>query len=172
MGAVSLMSPPLLHTHHRLPPQDHASFLHVNSWFNAHTTWQSVGLLVADSLEDALATSIPPAAGGSKAAAGRRLAGTAAQAADAAGMRNYVLAVDNSSAVPQMVARCGIATPVPVLLYVTSNLTLSKPPVPAAGIDVLRPLVLVGLAGSKVSLDFAMQVNQVSALVGMSNMQT
>jgi hypothetical protein len=118
-----------------------------------------VGLLVADSLEDALATSIPPAAGGSS-------AGTAAQAADAAGMRNYVLAVDNSSAVPQMVARCGIATPVPVLLYVTSNLTLSKPPVLAAGIDVLRPLVLVGLAGSKVSLDFAMQVNQVSALAG------
>jgi hypothetical protein len=139
------------------PLQDRASFLHVNSWFDAHTTWQSVGLLVADSLQEALATSAPPAPAGADAVAGRRLA-----AAVGGSVRNYVLAADNSSVVPQMVVRCGVSTPDALLLYLTSNVTLSKPPVPAAGIDVLRPLVLVGLAGSKVSLDFAMQVNQVS----------
>ncbi|GBF95015.1 hypothetical protein Rsub_07516 [Raphidocelis subcapitata] len=154
---------------------DGSSFLHVNSWFDAHTTWQSVGLLVAGSLDEALATSAPPAAAAAKQDGGgsrRRLAApgavdsaAAADAADAAAAaaaagKNYVIAADNATIVRQMEGRCGLETPAPLLVYLTSNITMSKPPVPKSGIDIARPLAMVGLASLPTSIDWAMQANQ------------
>ncbi len=139
---------------------DRASFVHVNSWFNEHTTWQSVGLLVADGLDDALATTAstalfggarrrllqlpgrPGAPHNATAAISKAVAGTMVAAAAAGrgegGPRNYVLAVDPSTVVPQMIARCGVPTLAPLLIYVTTNLTLTKPPVPKVRLDVSR----------------------------------
>lgn len=124
-------------------PQDGSSFLHVNSWFNQHTAWQSVGLLVADSLQDALDTSMPPPTQQQQqlsapvvqgAAARKPGRGHARRALLAAGSGvNYVLAADNGTITPQMMARGGVGTPAPLLIYITSNVTISKPPVPQVG---------------------------------------
>jgi hypothetical protein len=137
---------------------DRRSFLHVNSWFNAHTEWTSVGLLVADGLDDALATSAPPL---TVAAAERDVEGPSA----AARPRNYVLAADNATIVPQLETRCPIATPRTLLVYLSTNVTLGKPPVPKDGIDVLRPLVLAGRATAKTSIDFRRDPNQVKRVL-------
>jgi hypothetical protein len=142
---------------------DGQSFLHVNSWFDGRTLWTSVGLLVADSLDDAFATSVPPPPGGG---GGAGDGGGDADAAEDGGVtKNYVLAADAATIAPQLERRLPAVTPRPLLLYVTSNVTLGKPPLPAAGVRVLRPLVMVGRATAATSVDFRLDVNQVRVLL-------
>lgn len=168
--------------------QDGQSFLHVNYYAAAGVSWQSVGLLLADSLGDARSTA---ATAGLNAAPSNRssnsISGSRMESSNSTSLRgrllyaapststvpagaaagnsvrgrpqyNYVLAADNRNLAQHMQRLGAQDTPTPCLLYVDSNITFSKPPVPAAGIPVARPLVLVGLVGWNTSIDFHMQV--------------
>jgi hypothetical protein len=73
---------------------------------------------------------------------------------------NYVLAADQDSIVQHLQQLGPVEGPVPCLIYLNGNVTLNKPPVPAGGIAVARPIALVGLAGEKVGIDFRMQVRR------------
>lgn len=146
--------------------------------------WKSVGLLLADSLEDARSTSAFESsdASSSKRAStsssprGRLLRAAApvalpvpAPAAAPSSKQvqapkyNYVLGADQDSIVQHLQQLGSAEGPVPGLIYLNGNVTLSKPPVPAGGIAVARPMVIVGLAGEAVGIDFHMQVRTASS---------
>lgn len=162
--------------------QDKQTFLHVNYFANDHVSWQSVGLLLADSLEDARSTSVTGSASSSSSSSkqtrttsssstrgGGRLLRAAASTTQLGSQPrpqqqqrrppyNYVLAADTDSIVPQLQRLGAVEGPTPCLIYLNSNVTLSKPPVPAAGITMARPLAIVGMAHRNVSIDWHMQV--------------
>jgi hypothetical protein len=154
--------------------QDNATFLHVPWWTSGGadpTIWESTSLLVADSLEQLRATAplvtdvdlAEEAPADSLAAAGVSSSNTSSKV-------NYVLSCDNHTFVPYLTYAARKAVPVPVLVFVTSNVTLKKPPVPEEGIMINRPLYLIGLSSTPTSLDFHMVVNQLVMLSTYSNM--
>jgi len=166
--------------------QDGESFLHINYHATELVTWQSVGLLLADSLEDARSTSVINRLASSKLSnqsqlgsssnrtgsgvrRGRRLSSAASTAAvpvsrtgigtvPPAKQYNYVLAATQESLIAHMQQLGGLEGPTPCLIYICSNVTLSKPPVPASGIPVARPMFMVGLVRYNTSIDWYMQV--------------
>lgn len=167
--------------------QDGESFLHVNYYATELATWKSVGLLMADSLEDARSTSAISRSASSKLSnqsqlgssssnrtgtgvrRGRRLSSAASTAAVPVGRTgldsvppkkqyNYVLAATQESLIAHMQQLGGLEGPTPCLIYICSNVTLSKPPVPASGIPVARPMFIVGLVRYNTSIDWYMQV--------------
>lgn len=179
----------------RVVLQDGQTFLHVNYYAAAGVSWRSVGLLLADSVRDARSTAglaTQPSNRTSSSLGGSRMESSntstsrrgrmlhaapspttpAAGAASGVSMRpgrpqyNYVLAANNSSLAQHMQRLGAQDTPTPCMIYVDSNITFSKPPVPAAGIPVARPLVLVGLVGWNTSIDWHMQVGMLEAISG------
>lgn len=83
---------------------------------------------------------------------------------------HYVLGVTNSSFVPVFTVVGDVTTPVPVLVYVSSNITLGKPPVPSEGMDLNRPLLLAGLSSTPTSLDWRQVPNDIIMLKDASNL--
>ena len=133
-------------------------------------------MLVADNLDD-LRGSSPPLTGfnldaaapaDSPAALGSM---SSNQSSSTSSSRvNYVVACDNATFTPFLMHTGKNATAVPLLVYIVSNVTLGKPPVPEDGILISRPLYLVGLSSSNTSLDLHMAVNQLIMLDTYSNM--
>lgn len=159
--------------------QDGRSFLHVNYYATARASWQSVGLLLASSLAEARATSKLQ---NSSLAAAEAAAAAALDAAVSSVPQeqlalqlqpsdyNYVLAALNATLVHHMQELGVVASSVACLIYVDSNVTLSKPvPVPPVGVLVARPLTLVGLVTANTSVDFHMAVNSILLTSTWSN---
>jgi hypothetical protein len=71
---------------------------------------------------------------------------------------NYVLAANQESLVGHLQRLGAVAGPTGCLVYLEQNVTLSKPPVPAAGIPMARPMAIVGLSRWVTSIDWYMQV--------------
>lgn len=86
----------------------------------------------------------------------------AAAAGDFA-VANCLVAATNASLVAALLPAAAVVTPAPLLVYITSNVTLGvHPRLPAGGVVVRRPVVFVGLASLPTSLDFEMVVNQLN----------
>lgn len=154
---------------HHAALQDGASFLHVNYHATARATWKSVGLLLAADLQAARSTSTPRNSSiGRHPLAATGAAGSAADEQPAA-RPGYVLAATNNTIVPLMQQLGAVDGPATLLMYIDTNVTLSKPPVPAAGIVVNRPLVLVGLTVANVSVDLHMDINTIILTAPDSN---
>jgi hypothetical protein len=152
--------------------QDGTSFLHVPWWQNpsATTTWLSVGLLVADSLEQARATSNSMAGLTATKAVGawngtnkgnpRRILGSKSGKYTHGSSLNYVLSADNATLVPLLKGFGGISTSAPLLVYVSGNATVSSATgVSPQGIAINRFLHWVGLSSRNTSVDWNMEVS-------------
>ena len=135
------------------------------------TTWLSVGLLVADSLEQARDTSnvsvgsVPTRAVGSSPGSSKGIPRLLLQQdkgsdPDPASSLNYVLGADNATVVPLLKSFGSISTTTPLLVYVTGNVTVSSATgVSAHGIAVNRFLHWVGLSSRNTSVDWHMEVS-------------
>jgi hypothetical protein len=103
------------------------------------------------------------------AAAGRaKGGGSAGLSSQAAGnsTSSCILDANDQTLIPQLVLHAGVVTDVPLIVFITTNVTVAglTDTLPD-GIAVNRPLVLVGLLTRITSMDFAMEVAQLS-LVG------
>jgi hypothetical protein len=136
--------------------QDGSTFLHVNYFWTPQASWQSVGLLLASSLQDARSTS-SVAALTSK----NIISNGSGVYAGPPPKYGYVLSANNATFVPLMQQLGSVATAAQALLYVDTNVTLSKPPVPQSGILLDRPMAIVGLSEALTGLDLAMQRNSI-----------
>lgn len=110
-------------------------------WSDGRTTLRSVGLLLQ----------------------------TAAEAADPAQLTaplvdNCIVTATNSSLVSALVSQAAKVTAQPLLVYITTNVSIGvSPKPPSGGIAINRPVVLVGLQTLPTSVDFQMVVNQLNA---------
>ncbi|KAI8470186.1 MAG: hypothetical protein J3K34DRAFT_521543 [Monoraphidium minutum] len=78
-----------------------------------------------------------------------------------------LLGVTNATLVPLLLAHARADTAAPLLVYLASNVSLgSHPRLPARGVPVRRPLVIVGLQSLVTSIDLEMQVNQLNEAAG------
>jgi hypothetical protein len=165
----------------------------VNYYSNNRTSWKSVGLLVATDVDDARASSnllsssnhlsidsVNDAAQPSAELAGSASALATATSAALAAVPpsllapalkyNYVLAASNSNCVLHLQRLGSVVGPAAALLYLDDNITLSKPPVPEAGVLVARPLAMVGLSYVNTSMDLHMTVNIFMLTMPYSNL--
>jgi hypothetical protein len=134
---------PVLASHACAAAQDNANFLHIKDWSNARTQLRSVGVLLA-------APGSPPAAVPS--------------------VKNCLIVTSNATLLPALLPAAAVATPAPLLVYLTSNVTLGvHPALPASGVLIRRPVVFVGLDSAITSIDFQMVVNQLNATAKHSN---
>ncbi|KAF6262439.1 hypothetical protein COO60DRAFT_627220 [Scenedesmus sp. NREL 46B-D3] len=133
-----------------------------------HASWQSVGLLLAGSLQDARSTSSTAAFTSTISSH----SSTNASAADTGPppKYGYVLSASNETFVPLMQWLGGINTAAQALLYFDENVTLSKPPVPQAGMLLQRPMAVVGLSSALTGIDLAMQTNSIIMSSRWSNL--
>lgn len=77
---------------------------------------------------------------------------------------NYVTAATNRTLVPVLLQSAAVVTPQPLVVYITTNVTLgANPQLPANGLAINRPVVFVGLQSLLTSMDFQMVVNQLNA---------
>jgi hypothetical protein len=130
--------------------QDNATFIHIHAWSDGRTSLRSVGLLLQD-----------------RGAGAAAAASSASQAVHLPRIANALPAMTNSSLVPALLAHAGIPTAAPLLVYLAANTSLgAAPPLPAGGVRVARPLLLVGLASLPTSLDLQMVVNQLNETGG------
>jgi hypothetical protein len=136
--------------------QDGSTFLHVNYFWTSRASWQSVGLLLATSLQDARSTSSVAALTSNSSSSN----GSAAFAGPPP-KYGYVLSANNATFVPLMEQLGSVDTAAQALLYVDANVTLSKPPVPQSGMLLERPMAVVGLSSCLTGLDLAMQRNSI-----------
>jgi hypothetical protein len=160
------------------PDQDNRTFVHINSWFTpSGVRATNLGLLSAGAGDDQLPQ--PLAAAGPSPPA------------------PVVLSATNETLVPLLRRHAGVQTPVPLLVYVGGNITLTggtkadedsvsagggggggggaaEPPpwmlAPRDNITVARPVVLVGRATDPTSIDFRMRVNQLVAAGPYANL--
>jgi hypothetical protein len=139
--------------------QDGSTFLHVNYFWTPQASWQSVGLLLASSLQDARSTSsVAALTSNSSTLSSSNGSGVYAGPPPKYG---YVLSANNATFVPLMEQLGSVATAAQALLYAAANITLSKPPVPQTGIPLERPMAVVGLSSALTGLDLAMQRNSI-----------
>ncbi|WIA15144.1 hypothetical protein OEZ85_001831 [Tetradesmus obliquus] len=116
---------------------DNSSFLYVHEWADGRTQLSGVGLLLQ---------------------AQQRPASPAAPA-----VKNCITAATNNTLVPSLMVQAAIVTPQPLLVFITTNVTLgTRPPLPPEGLQFNRPVVLVGLQSAVTSVDFEMVVNQLN----------
>jgi len=120
--------------------QDRKSFLHVPAWSNNDTSLLAVTLVrapcaVAYDARLGTADWAPPAGCG-------------------------LLAADNSTLVPVLLRNASIPTSEPLLIRITSNVTLGHGL--KGSIHIRRPVILLGLASVVTSMDMGMVVNQVN----------
>ena len=84
---------------------------------------------------------------------------------------NYALGVDNNTFIPLLKRLAGDSTPQPLLLQLTSNISWGNhPDMPLEGLDVSRPVYIVGRHGVKAGVDLGMKADMVSLTGGWSNM--
>ncbi|KAF8060547.1 D-xylose 1-dehydrogenase NADP(+) 2 [Scenedesmus sp. PABB004] len=127
---------------------DNATFVHVVQWADERTAVSSVGFLL-QAAQPAPGVPVPPPLG--------------PLALPPPHVRGAVVAATNASLVPALLAYAPLATPAPLLVYVTANVSLgARPPLPPGGVPVNRPVVFVGLASAVTSVDFQMVVNQLN----------
>lgn len=119
--------------------QDNSSFLHIHHWTDGKTTLDSVGLLLETAaLQNSLQLPSPH-------------------------ISNCILGATNSTLVPALLTNAAVATPQPLLVYLTTNVSLGAfPKLPATGVLVNRPVIFVGLQSLVTSIDFQMVVNQLN----------
>lgn len=124
--------------------QDNTNFIHIHQWGDARTQLRSVGVLMQAA-----------AAGGP---------GDRSRAAAAAlQVKNCLPLATNTTLLPALLSQAAVATQVPLLMYLTSNVTIGQHPVlPANGLLIQRPVVFVGLQSQLTSIDFEMVVNQLN----------
>lgn len=118
--------------------QDNTNFLHIKQWSDSsgRTQLRSVGLLVAS----------PGFAAG-----------------PAPTVNNCLLLTTNTTLLQALRPHAAVATPLPLLVYLTSNVTIGlHPPLPTYGVLVKRPVIFVGLQSLVTSIDFEMVVNQLN----------
>jgi hypothetical protein len=124
-----------------LMPQDNTNFFHIQHWSDAHTQLKSVGVL--------LATPGPGPPG--------------AVQLNLPYVKNCLFAMTNVSLLSALIPHAAVATPLPLLVYLASNVSLGMhPPLPAQGVLIKRPVVFVGLLSVITSIDFEMVVNQLN----------
>jgi hypothetical protein len=76
----------------------------------------------------------------------------------------------NATLLSALIPHAAVATPLPLLVYLTSNVSIGAyPPLPASGVVIRRPVVFVGLQSAITSIDFQMVVNQLNASAVYSN---
>jgi hypothetical protein len=123
------------------PTQDNATFIHIHKWTNDRNGWlHSVGVLLAAPPGTPDPLELPPPL-----------------------VANAVLAATNATLVPALTLHAGALSRAPLLVYVASNVSLGlAPPLPASGVVVRRPLVIVGLQSLVTSVDLGMVVNQLN----------
>jgi len=123
--------------------QDNTTYVHVTEWADARTKLQSVGILLQSST-GAPSPLQPPALS----------------------VRNCLVAATNNTLVPDLLRAAAIVTPQPLLVYLTTNVSIGvAPALPATGIQIGRPVVFVGLWSAVTSINFQMVVNQLNASV-------
>jgi hypothetical protein len=120
--------------------QDNSTFIHIHQWSDGRTTLSSVGVLlrVPDGTPNPLNLPAPL-------------------------VRNCLVAATNVTLLPSLLLHAAVTTQQPLLVYVTTNVSLgAHPPLPAIGVAVRRPVVFVGLQSQITSVDFGMVVNQLN----------
>eukprot|EP00878_Enallax_costatus_P021540 GHUV01022807.1.p1 GENE.GHUV01022807.1~~GHUV01022807.1.p1 ORF type:complete len:199 (-),score=39.82 GHUV01022807.1:293-889(-) len=76
---------------------------------------------------------------------------------------NCILGATNSTLVPALLTNAAKETPQPLLVYLTTNVSLGVfPKLPATGVQINRPVIFVGLQSLVTSIDFQMAVNQLN----------
>ena len=91
------------------------------------------------------------------------LAAAAAKPASAGGGSSCVLDANNQTLIPQLVLHAGVETDVPLMVFITTNVTLAGlGDVLPDGIALNRPLILAGFLTLVTSMDFQMEVSQLS----------
>lgn len=79
-------------------------------------------------------------------------------------VKNCLVTATNSTLVPSLIANAAAVTPQPLLVYITTNVSIGAfPSLPATGVPINRPVVFVGLQSLVTSIDFQMVVNQLNA---------
>lgn len=125
-----------MHPHPAL--QDDLTFLYVHEWGDSRTQLSAVGLL--------LQTQQPPPSLLASAVVG-----------------NCIIAATNNTLVPALMRHAAVVTPQPLLVFITTNVSLGAyPPLPPGGLRFNRPVVLVGLQSIVTSVDLGMVVNQLN----------
>eukprot|EP00878_Enallax_costatus_P007810 GHUV01008175.1.p1 GENE.GHUV01008175.1~~GHUV01008175.1.p1 ORF type:complete len:342 (+),score=28.44 GHUV01008175.1:1290-2315(+) len=120
---------------------DNKTFLHIHRWTDGHTTLASVGLLVQAPIQFPNPLELPSPL-----------------------VKNCRVAATNSTLVRSLVQFAAVFTPQPLLVYLTTNVSIGAfPELPATGVPVNRPVVFVGLQSLVTSIDFQMVVNQLNA---------
>eukprot|EP00878_Enallax_costatus_P006889 GHUV01007217.1.p1 GENE.GHUV01007217.1~~GHUV01007217.1.p1 ORF type:complete len:391 (+),score=56.03 GHUV01007217.1:209-1381(+) len=118
---------------------DNSTFLHIHHWTDGKTTLDSVGLLMET-----------PAQQNS-------------QQLPSPYISNCILGATNSTLVPALLTNAAKETPQPLLVYLTTNVSLGVfPKLPATGVQINRPVIFVGLQSLVTSIDFQMAVNQLN----------
>jgi hypothetical protein len=127
--------------------QNNKTFLHIAAWVSKQSSVHSV-TLISGSYSAANASDYMPFTG-------------ALLPADANTGCNF-RAVNNASIIPTLVNVGGVQTPEPLLVFVTSNVSLGSG-LKVGAIPINRPVVLVGLYSVPTSIDMGMVVNQINA---------
>lgn len=135
---VLVLTPPLVLSLGALL-QDNTNFIHIHHWSDGRTLLHSVGLLLGSpAYEPGAAPALPS-------------------------VKNCLMLSTNTTLLPALIPHAAVATPLPLLVYLTSNLTIGQhPPLPTGGIIIKRPVVFVGMQSLLTSIDFEMVVNQLN----------
>lgn len=129
--------------------QDERSFLQIAYLNYSNTAARSVTLLAGPCRPNSTDAYAHPAA--------PLTAGAAAAAVGGCAVR----AVDNSTLVPTLRRDAAVATLQPLLVIITSNVSLGAGLYPGS-ISILRPVVIAGLRTRPTSVDLGMVVNQIN----------
>jgi hypothetical protein len=119
--------------------QDNTNFIHIHHWSDGRTLLRSVGLLLGSPAYEAGAAPALPS------------------------VKNCLIISTNTTLLPALIPNAAVATPLPLLIYLTSNVSIGQhPPLPVGGIVIKRPVVFVGMQSLLTSIDFEMVVNQLN----------
>lgn len=119
--------------------QDNTNFIHIHHWSDGRTLLHSVGILLGSpAYEPGAAPALPS-------------------------VKNCLILSTNTTLLPALVPHAAVATPLPLLVYLTSNVSIGQhPPLPTGGVIIKRPVVFVGMQSLLTSIDFEMVVNQLN----------
>jgi hypothetical protein len=124
--------------------QDGKSFLHIPSWSNNNTELLAVTL----------------GAGPCQAATAER-SGTPQEPFDwQPALGCNLVAADNATLVPMLLANASMRTSEPLLIRITTNVTLGRNI--RGSVPIRRPVILLGMASALTSVDLEMVVNQLN----------
>jgi hypothetical protein len=79
-----------------------------------------------------------------------------------------IVAADNMTLIPTLQRNASVATAAPLLIRITSNVTLG--PNLKGSLSIRRPVILLGLASSLTSVDLGMVVNQLNVTPPMGTL--